>query len=775
MPKKGVVEKPVKPIRRRRARNVVKAPVTVGGVPTDTTIEKSDVRVATSTKTVVTLTNQLRTITVNKIITDSSLFWFCAGYVSRALERGYQASASDPFNAYYCVQYMENLLLAYILSQQVPSTQLPYWLLCVCHAISPKSAPFESGKVNYQFTYGGSQPTVPSVNNVIGYTPYGYVFSLGVPTNTNVNGFPVVSTAGFAYTEAKGAIAFQEVCKFMETNAASKTAKKVSRIVPSSTPTPFQADVSAFAVFKLAEGIGASGSGGGIYGQSQLEVPLLHPLLSLFGCGDDTLFVGSPFRNFNWSTPITGDPLMLAALISNNMSIRKISMKRNVRVKQIDFLEFGDTLARWVVKITQAYLNDVAEQLTLSQAQEAVCPLTLQEMLLCLRSVMMGAFKDSQSAVQGLLPFGPSNNTDNEFVPFVCGVNCCPLLTSDMSLPSLLVENIRSLVARQVSYGGTPQNIRWYLPSLGQYALDQLTSTDYQLTYKDSSGVTTTFGAFNTGALWEKEVKMKDGQVVKTLLVEAPISLIDGTSGSSMCYINDADRLKQLSAMWNTWFSTSGVSSYSMKACTFGTEAGINLLASLGMTRIWIAQEVAHGPKVVLAPDHKNSKDFKNRPPSMEIKEHVCDVRLQKKFKALLAGPYAARTAISDISQGEILAAPYEQILQLWILPIDDDEVLNNTPNSTLLQRYQFMFGECYSVARVSANVGTSLAALHDVYASKMTKAKLAEKSDISDFLDAMALEGRGGILSGLVAGLVSAAVPSLKDVAGSIASALPI
>jgi hypothetical protein len=81
---------------------------------------------------------------------------------------------------------------------------------------------------------------------------------------------------------------------------------------------------------------------------------------------------------------------------------------------------------------------------------------------------------------------------------------------------------------------------------------------------------------------------------------------------------------------------------------------------------------------------------------------------------------------------------------------------------------------ERYSIARVTADLGTSLAALHQTYALKMVKAKLAEKTDISDFIDEMAKLGRGGILSGLVAGLVGTAIPSLKSTAQAIAEVVP-
>lgn len=737
------------------------------GVPTGTALLPTDVRVATSAKTNVSLANQVRTITVGKTISGPTFATFAMGYISRALERGYQASASNNWNPYYAVVYLTGLLLSYANAKPVPTTQMPLWLLQICHAISPKGVPFESAKVNYQFV--GPATDVPTVNTVWGYLPYGYQYSLGTPSGGTVNGFPIITATGSAYDDTLGAAAFQEVSKFMETSALTVVEKRISKIVPSSTTTPFTNDVSAFALYKLAEGVGATGQGGGIYGQLQHEVPILHPILSLISCGADSFILQDPSRNFNWSTPVTGDPTCLAALASTLLSTRQLSMKRNLRVKAIDFMEFAETLGDWVQQIIQAYFNDEANQLTAAASINALCPLTLQEVLLLLRAVMMAAFKESQAAVQGLYPFTPSSSTDNQFVPFVSSVGTCPLLALDMQLPSMFVENIRALTARMVNHGGTAQNVQWYLPCLGQRALDNLNHADFPVTYLDSTGASTTYSAFASGVLYEKEVKTAKGDTSKQSLVEAPISMIDGSSTTNLLYINDPKRLKELVVIWNEWLSTSGVGSFSMKLCTFGTEPGINVLASIGLTRIWTT--VGGGER-----GHSRGREEKMVKYEELVRkaDKIIDIRIQKKYKHLVSGPYANRSAIIDVAQGELLSAPYEQVLGTWILPTDDDELILGE-NSTVIQRFQFMYGEGYSMARVSAAVGTALAALHSTYASKMVKAKLAEQSDISAFIDECANLGRGGILSGLVAGLVGSAFPSLKGVATTISEALPI
>jgi len=753
--------------RKKTRENKKARQVEVSGIPSTTALLPSDVRIATNAPASLALGNQVRTVTVDKPLPTSDLVWFAVGFIARAFERGFEPSSAAPYDGYYALTFMANLLASYAQAQAPPVTQMPYWLLCICHAISPKSGPFEGAKVNYQFTVDGTLPIVPAVNQVIGYSGYGYQWSAGWPSGSTVNDFPTVSTSGSSYTTALGAAAFQEICKFMETSAVGMVQKKLSRLVPATVGTPFKNDVSAFALFKSAEGTGSSGEGGGIYGQLQHEVPLLHPLLALFGCGEDSFIAQDPARNFNWMLPIAGDPVTLSALASTLLPTSALKMKRNLRVKPIDFLQFGDVLAQWVQQITQAYYNDVANTITTATATGALCPLTLQEMLLILRAVIMAAFKESQAAIQGLYPFLPSSSGDNEFVPYVCGVNSCPLIAQDMMLPSMFVENIRALVARKVFHGASQHDYQWYLPALGQYALDVLSSADYLVTYTPAEGSGTPVSAFQTGAIWEKETTEK-GALVKTRMTEAAISLVDGSSSTTLVFINDPGQLKVLIGMWNKWLTTSGVGSYSMKLCTFGTEPGINALCSIGMTRIWANTSAFEGSRKQRGRESR----YADIPKSKEV---IRDTRLKDpKYSGLVGTPYATRTALIDVSQGEILSAPYEQVLGTWILPIDEDEVIVGE-ESTVIQRWQFMYGEGYSISRVSAVNGTTLSSIDTVYASKMTKAKLAEKSDVSDFIDQMAAQGRGGILSGLVAGLVQSFAPSLGGIANSIAGALPI
>jgi len=488
--------------------------------------------------------------------------------------------------------------------------------------------------------------------------------------------------------------------------------------------------------------------------------------LALASCVEDTFIVAPVTRNFNWSMPIAGDPTFLGCLMSTVLSTRELSAKRTNRIKNIDFLEFGDTVAIWVQKIVQAYITDIQSstgEIPIASRDACLCPITLQEMLLLLRNLMMGAFKDSQAAVQGILPFRPSGNTDNEFTPFVASATQCALNTLDMILPTPLIENIRALSARKVKFPASAHDILHYLPNLGQYYMDTLQSSDYQVNFT-IGGVEVGVNVFKTGAIWEKTEMDSKGNYIKSDMVETAISLIDGTAGSTLVYINDPEQLKMRIDLWNGWFQNSGVNQFSCGAGTYGSELGINVLCSIAMTRTW----------TVFGGGYRRFDD-KSAPKPILKKTTIVDKRFattQKKY--MLNTPYSFRKAVIDTSQGEILSAPYEQVLGTWILPCNDDEAIIGS-ESTVIQRYQFMMDEPHSITRTSGETGVSLSALHGVYASKMTRSKLAPTDDWSNFFVEMSRIGRGGILTGLVAGVVSAAFPALGGIAKTISDALPI
>jgi len=328
-------------------------------------------------------------------------------------------------------------------------------------------------------------------------------------------------------------------------------------------------------------------------------------------------------------------------------------------------------------------------------------------------------------------------------------------------LPTPLIENIRALVMRYISYGGNAENIQYYLPILGQYQLDRLDEGDYLATLTIAGVDTTTTVFASADSVWKEESFGKDGTKISKVLAEPVISLIDGSSGSNLVAINDPVQLGILTAQWNTWLTASGCQTYSVATGVLSTELGINVLCSISMSRLWIARGATTHPDLKKVNSSKQLRIVDSR-----------DTRPEN--RSMFTGPYSQRQAVVDTSQGDILDAPYSQVLSLWILPTNADEVELNTTNSMILQRYQFINDELRSAARTSGQAGMTLSSLHSAYAAKMTKGKTAESDDWTKFFQEMAARGRGGILSGLVAGLVGSAFPSVAGIANSIAGVIP-
>jgi len=731
---------------------------------------EGDARVATQQNPEISLTSQLKAITINKFLTADSVVWIARGFISKAFERGFAGAASSPPTPYFASVYIANLLASYANAAPVPVTQLPYWLLCLCHAISPKTVPFEHGRVAYKFSVEGTLPFLPPETDMIGYQPYGYRWTTSPSTGPKVNGFPTAVDTGTAYTDELGQNAFQELCQFMESNTIDEKMKRVTALVPSSTVTPFVNDCSPYAVFSQAEGLGATGFGGGIAGQLQNEVEITCPLLALASSGEDSFIAALPTRFYNKTAVTAGDPCFLGASMSTMFLTKQLYEKHPMRLKPIDFLEFGDVLAQWVAGIQQAYLTDVTQAQTKTVATANVqCPLTLQEMLLCLRNTMMGAFKESIAATQGIYPFKPQSDVDNEFVAYTSGGSTCPIETLDMQLPMPLIENIRALVARKIQSPKAEKEVYWYCPVLGQYAFDALKSSDYVVTYTGSDGAVTA-DAFTAGAIFRQtEVNAKGEKTVK-MLAEAVINLVDGGSGTDLVAINDPQQLRKLIGFWNDWLKTSGVASNSVQLGTMGTEKGISILCSISTSRIWVPVST-----LVRGRNEAGSNRERGSSKSRDDSKQIVDTRFEKaRFKGLLTSVYGSKQAIVTTHQCTVLAAPFEQVLDTWILPINDDELIINV-NSTVVQRWQFIMGEPHSTASSSGDNGTLLSTIHSSYASKMTKSKLSQADDWTEFFNQMAKLGRGGILTGLVAGLVGKFIPGLGGIASTIAEALPI
>ncbi len=669
------------------------------------------------------------------------LYGACVSYVSAALSRGYLSFATNSSYPYFASVYMVNVLLSYIKATVPGSNMLPLWLQNLGQALAPKTVPCDKGHVFYRFVPNiTSLPWVPPANTTIGSTSYGYEFLLYVTGTTNVDLFPVAVAPG-GYTEADGAAAWASLAGFMRIDGAYHT-----EIIPL-RETTWKKNVSAFGFPAGQEGLGYGTAGGQAY-QAGLEVPVHNPVLSVFA---NFLTQGiNPSRYARFTNMFGGDACFAASTFYGLWHHKWLGTKRNPKFHAIDFLQFGDVLAQWVAALQQKSMQDNAYVATLNgDFTQTQCPITLQEFLLIVRNEMMSLYNVTQVSTQSIYPRAPASDTNNEFVPYICGSNTVGLGTTGVKIPMMLAENMKSLVGRMVLYSKGGTDPMWFSPILGQYALDVLDPADY--TFETAAATPAVLPSFAADPPTIRRRRNSKGETTWLPEVEAAISFIDGTSGSSYYFINDQTRLKQLTALWNQWITR--FQTYSMKLTTVSFDVGVNICTSIGITRHWI-------------------------PPPTEFlarNADTRDVRLEKR-RGLTATPYANRLVIAESSHAKLLSAPYDLIQKMWILPVNKATAGLTPQQQSVFVREQIMQGETYSVSLASENGGVFMSNINFSYAQAMVRGTTGTTLEIEDFFDQQSKNGSAGPLSGFVAGALGKLFgPTIGSISGTVAEMLPI
>jgi len=772
-----------KQTKKNRKRNRTKKPVVTGdlGKTVNVALQAGDARIATSEAKDVSLSNQTTTIKNAAFFDPESLIWVSSGYISRALEKGYLGEAQAMEYAYYAWLYLMQVLFQFLNGGQPALQQLPYWLLCLGRAIQPKEVSFRQGKVNYALI-SADQQVAPQPGIVVtpGYQSYGYQWSTAPanPVAPPVNGFPVLNLAIGGYSEANGQLALQDVFAFMAANINDPALSGAHALVPIATETTFDQDVSAFSEVQNHLGFEGSGLNGGIVAQAQLEVPIFRPMLANFNGGITTQPQQLSNRNFNWATQISGGPCFLGGSIGNMFSMRQMGSKICPKFHFVDFLEFLEVVALWLQGIIQAYLND---QINIAPTSETLvgltCPLSLLEVGLVLRNIMMGAFKSTQAAAQFVAPFTPQSGTDNQFQPFYAASNTCFYEMTDMQLPIPILENIKALSGKKAIYGKAGSSAAWWVPVLGQYALDTLSQGDFMASINIVDQPPIVVPVFTTPAFKERR-KTGKGTEEMVSLAEVPIQYVDGASATNLVAINNPEQLNALTSLFNNWLTTSGVQQYSVTTGVMNQEEGIAILSSVTMTRhtFWnagsVSTRVDDTSKTGQAVDvtlhsrvvsRRNSVGLVNvsiehneKPDSKKVRmENFQDPRFFNN-KVMIASPYTNRSVQVESSQGVIIAPAYENVIRWWILPINRLQVNAVAGESAQLQKMQFIQGEPYAISTTdNSTQGQLLSTMHVNYAAKLVRAKLAQETDISQLFNDMAKTGRGGILSSLAGDLL--------------------
>jgi len=474
---------------------------------------------------------------------------------------------------------------------------------------------------------------------------------------------------------------------------------------------------------------------GGTYYPLNLEVPIFRPQ---FAAINSAPFVpGTLGRYGNLHANACGDGTTLGAGQCSWFKEDKWKMQRPPKLHFIDFNEFADVVAKWVSAMQQSFMNDPTNDTALPG--KIVCTLTLQEMCLILRNVLMTAFKETQASFHACYPVVPADVNDNVFVPFVVGTNTCYLTPTDMSLPIPLIENIRALVYRFICRGGN--DWEFFIPVLGQFSQETLSEEDY--TFKDVSGTTHLSFTPRTGVALQK-VRGDKGEDKFVPLLETVISFIDGASSVGYVCINDPNALKKTVANWEDWLKLSGISQYSVGLAPLGTESGISVLCSINLTRFLGSEPINH------------EKVLENKRRAMlgivDLREKRSELRHSK------SSVYTNIEATQDSAQSKFLATAYEEVLNTWILPTVRFRV--DDLNAITPIRWQAISSEIFSSLLTNGTEGEKLDDMHASYAQKMIRAKLGQPTAWEQLFTNMARLGRGGIISGIIGKFAEAIIP---------------
>jgi len=681
---------------------------------------------------------------IQQALSTSTLANIAWGYICQALSRGWLANAGGPDYPASAYQYIVQVFKQFA-NGGIPAAQkMPYWMLAVGRALSPKSV--KTGEASIYYKFDVNDTFTPSPFTTIGPISYGYEGLLYISTGSLVNGFPVAQPPIVA---TPGETAFNSLISFVENSGSRRDS---NRMVTSQATTTFDSDVTVFSNIALTNGGGNAGIGGASFCAS-LEVPLYSPVLSTLAVVPGSPPVeGNKLRAFNWNAEFSGDQISNSWLLHSYLPPKFWHFKRRPKYKFIDLLEFIDVAAQWTAKIVTQWYSDPAQAVVpmVGSGQDPAigkCPLTLQDFSLLFRNDILYVMQ-TQPGVQSLYPVTPSGSSDNEFVAFVQGTTTVALGSSGMKVPKPLSENISSLVDLHC---GKYTDSNLYIPVLGKYYSDALLPGDYQYEYTDSSQQVQKANVFSTEPpLFVRRKNTKTGISEMVQVAEVAVDLIDGSAGNQYLFINDLSRLNKLASIWNEWVSR--FATYSSPLTTIQREHSPSPLWCVDQTRVWY-------PSFQMVKDRE--ADF-------------VDMRITRD-RGLSATVYSDRQQIAQTFWTEPFAEA-EAITNLWITPISRLTIGPTNNDTSTYVKLQILNQELYGkTVAPDGFSGVSLASKHSTYASMMTHAKDG-KSALDDLFTALDAQGKGGILSSLVAKFVGSTFgDTAGNVAGMIADALPI
>jgi len=740
----------------------------------------ADVRNAATT---ITLSNEKRLTNVNPSVVYEvpiqieSLFAPAIAAVSYALQRGWAVSTPNPSYPFWAFGLLCQQLIDYATTGKVSTSHIPYWLAYIGQSFIEKRVKMGQGFVTYKYTL--DQAKIPSnfpaliamgaftPNNLARHWNVGAVNIIGEGTEPVNKFFSTVQTTGFTYAEEDGQKAWSSLIQFLaNVHKVSDPRHAMHKLIPSNLVLSSTYDPSAYSLVKAQPGGGYAGVGSW-FGTNELEVPILTPLLARFKSPVNSNGY-DPVRFPRHSVMSSMDGIASSGAFLHLLGKKTLRTKHCMIPKCIDFYQICETVFLWLRETSRLKLEDpgnVAESVKpgVGGIASETLPLTMQEVMILLRSTCMNLYKDTQFLAQGTFPCAITSNSQQGYTALISAVGTYPAQSAEIELPLILVENLRSTTYRvnfpdkvfnekTGKFEVDAHNPQIYVPILMAPNTVELRPEDYDIGWTDIDGQVHTVPLFASSATaFATEDYTKTPSISrkssKTHLVgaEVPISMIDGSTADQFVAINDPTALQDLVDVWNTWVRDHA--NYSVPLTTIGSDGGINSLEVITMTEHWIEQQFKPQKRELLPRFKLIAKDTFN------------------------LGPYAAKGLVVLSSQTVPDAATWDTLQQFWLKPVNHDAVITagDPKTYTKYERMQIASLEPATLIKVETNMGAVYSQKNYELALLNTRSKDQPKTEAVNFLESEAAKGRGGILSSLAASFLG------NDTAKQLASFLPI
>jgi hypothetical protein len=461
-------------------------------------------------------------------------------------------------------------------------------------------------------------------------------------------------------------------------------------------------------------------------------------------------------------------------------------------------MSFFEVLAGWVKAVQQIAMDEWWEDNPDSSEKIAAdaflakfqCPITFQELMIILRANVMGAFEDTQFAVQGLFP-RTADLTENEFVALVAGMGTAYIPgTANMSLPIVMRENLLDLTMRSLPGGAGParpdvenwKNPTEFIPVVGVYETDRvsLVASDYRV---------------RVSQLQPDPIEYSYENSFYSFPLELNIDMVDGKQGTAYIAINNPKGLAIITERWNAW-----VAKMSNNMCPVGnlsSDKGADVFYSLGMTRHHSTEAVVPDNQPPLTAEEIRQLRRGQRPRSGKLQAVAPsegtlddwqgigpenDGRYKIEQKAWGLSPYATRKVQAVSSYTPFVESAWQMLMSFWILPVN--RVSPNSPGPgdysglTRMAAATSEMNIVFQSQTAQGEVGgitSSFVELHQLYIDTMTKSRYADKNAVIRVLEDLSTAGQGGILTALGTALAGVFAPPLVPIVSSIGESLGV